>query len=78
MENNGISMEELDSMFMGNDAIHQLIALSTSLLNQGYTKEEVRNAVAQKFDLTIPALSNNLELLLAKHENELNTTQKKM
>ena len=78
MENNEISMEELDSIYVGNDAIHQLVALSTSLLNNGYTKEEVRNAVAQKFDLTNPILSNNLELLLAEHENKLTPPTKKM
>ena len=78
MLNGELSSEELNFNMGGNEEVQKLISLATNLLEHGYTRDEVRKAVAKRFDLSNPVISNELELLCSRYNKDVPSAAKKM
>ena len=50
MEENELTLEEMESVTAGNSSYNQLMSVAIDLYNLGYTKEEVEKALTKKFD----------------------------
>lgn len=62
-----LNVDELNNISAGSNVVGEFMAAAELLFYQGYTKQEVADALADRFDFSNQVIANALESLAKKY-----------